>query len=175
MSMTKASGRATWAPMAAGSPKPIVPNPPEVMNVARVSDQVVLSRPHLILAHLSTYNGLAARDLPDLAYHELRHDLAVGRIPHNQRMTLFPALDLTKPGLMAPGRSCFLSSTSRAARTRLASPTMGTSAGTFFGYLRRINVYVDECGAGANFSREPVTRSSKRTPTANTRSAWPMA
>jgi len=31
MSITSSSGRATWAPMAAGRPKPIVPSPPEVI------------------------------------------------------------------------------------------------------------------------------------------------
>ena len=33
MSTTGLSGHATLAPKAAGKPKPIVPNPPELMNV----------------------------------------------------------------------------------------------------------------------------------------------
>ena len=32
MSMTSLSGKAAWAPRAAGKPKPMVPSPPEVMN-----------------------------------------------------------------------------------------------------------------------------------------------
>ncbi len=50
MTQTSASGRAILAPIAAGSAKPIVPRPPEVMSERGVVVLVVLRFPHLVLA-----------------------------------------------------------------------------------------------------------------------------
>ena len=50
MLITVASGRPTFAPIAAGTPKPIVPRPPEVSQCRGRSMLQVLGRPHLVLA-----------------------------------------------------------------------------------------------------------------------------
>ena len=56
---TSASGRATFAPIAAGSAKPMVPRPPEVMSVRALVVLVVLRLPHLVLADVGDDDGLA--------------------------------------------------------------------------------------------------------------------
>ncbi len=58
MTQTSFSGQANLAPMAAGSAKPMVPRPPEVMSVRGVVVAVVLGLPHLVLAYVGDDDGL---------------------------------------------------------------------------------------------------------------------
>ncbi len=57
--MTSLPGLANCAPMAAGSPKPIVPMLPEVSHVRGSLEVEVLRRPHLVLADAGRDDGLA--------------------------------------------------------------------------------------------------------------------
>jgi hypothetical protein len=64
---TSLSGQANLAPMAAGSAKPIVPRPPEVMSERGLVVAVVLGLPHLVLAHVGDDDGVALlREAPDV-------------------------------------------------------------------------------------------------------------
>ena len=51
MHQTVRSGRPTFAPMAAGTPKPIVPAPPELIQVPGSSNFQCWRGPHLVLAN----------------------------------------------------------------------------------------------------------------------------
>ena len=58
MTQTSFSGQATFAPMAAGSAKPMVPRPPRGDERARGVVLVVLGLPHLVLADVGDDDGL---------------------------------------------------------------------------------------------------------------------
>ena len=76
-------GAANFAPMAAGSPNPIVPSPVEVIQVLGLQDLVVYLAPHLVPAHARGEYGLRGKDVPhhldDLGAGELRVRVLVGR------------------------------------------------------------------------------------------------
>src|SRR5215218_9646437 len=81
---TVSSGQATLAPIAAGSPKPIVPRPPELIHV-RGDDRV------------------AAGGAVHRLHHQLRLDLRVLGVLVPEWIVLLPVADLLPPGLEAAG------------------------------------------------------------------------
>jgi hypothetical protein len=105
MSITTASGRAIFAPMAAGSPNPIVPAPPEVIMLRGVGEAVMLRGPHLVLADASGDDSAVAKVVGHFAEpfdHVLRIDpvtrlgMAV-RVWGEERILVLPGIDLAQP------------------------------------------------------------------------------
>src|SRR5262249_55006315 len=96
MSMTVRPGKAAWAPIAAGRPKPPAPSP-----APRGCDFPVRRRPQLLLPPGRAHNRVVelppvADDLPQPLDGVLRQDgvLAVGEA---HRLLLAPAIDLPQP------------------------------------------------------------------------------
>ncbi len=66
------------APIAAGTAKPIVPAPPELIQLRGLVKRVVLGRVHLMLADAGHDDGLAAGDRRQPLDHVLRLERAIG-------------------------------------------------------------------------------------------------
>ena len=81
MTQTSSSGCANFAPIAAGSAKPIVPRPPDVMSFRGIVVLVVLGFPHLVLAHVGHDERLALGDAPEVVHH-VRGVEVPGRVRH---------------------------------------------------------------------------------------------
>ena len=75
MQTTTWSGQPTFAPIAAGRPKPIVPRPPELIQRRGLVEVEVLRRPHLVLADVGGEDRVAAGRLVERLDHVLRLDL----------------------------------------------------------------------------------------------------
>ncbi len=71
MHQTTRSGRPALAPMAAGTPKPMVPAPPELTQVPGLFELPELRGPHLVLADARGHDGARRRRLGDGLDHEL--------------------------------------------------------------------------------------------------------
>ena len=72
MQTTVSSGQPTFAPIAAGRPKPIVPRPPELIQRRGSVEVEVLRRPHLVLADVGGDDRVAAGRLVERLDHALR-------------------------------------------------------------------------------------------------------
>ena len=93
MLTTVSSGNAICAPIAAGTPKPIVPRPPEVIAAARLLDLQPLRRPHLVLADARRPDHVAVGEqVAEALHHVLRLQRADPAVA--ERVLEAPLLDL---------------------------------------------------------------------------------
>ena len=162
---TSSSGWASWAPSAAGRPKPIVPRPPQVIRAAAV-EQVMLGGPHLVLADVGDHDRVAAGDAVDRLDHVLGLDDR-RRPVHVVRVLALPGGDLRPPrrrggprrgaragpGRLPPGRE-----------GRAASPAMPMWAARFLPISAGSPSIWMILARGAHSStcRRPARRSARR-------------
>ena len=168
ITQTSSSGRAKRAPIAAGSAKPIVPRPPEVIELPRLIVLVVLRLPHLVLADVGDDERAALGEPPQVV-HDVRGE-AAGRRAACVWMSRTARVALA-------ARRCARSHARAVARAARAA----SSASSVVAHVadeRDVDAHVlVDLGAdrsrrgsssrcGAYVSSLPVTRSSKRMPSA---------
>ena len=145
---------------------------------ARLVEADELRGPHLVLADVGGDDGFAAREPVDFRHQVLRLDLAVGEgrlsadaAPSTRVICCHQARRAALSVSPSARASSLRGACSACASTRLTSPTMGTSGARFLPISAgSISTWITlACGAKA--ASRPVTRSSKRTPSAISRSA----
>ena len=99
-SKTGRSGRAKCAPIAAGKPYPIVPSPPEVIQVRGCLKQKCWAVHIWFCPDFRDDDRISLQELTHLPYDILRVKSAIGRA--FQGMVLLPVPDLLKPGFLMP-------------------------------------------------------------------------
>ncbi len=146
--------------MAAGSPNPIVPRPPEVMKERGRRVLEMERGPHLVLSDVGDDDGVLAREPAELVDHELRQDHVAAVLAAVQPV-VFLSFDVRRdpfPALFG------LTSAIRSASTLLTSPTTGMSALTFLPISEGSMSIWAMVALTANESGLLVTRSSNRVP-----------
>jgi hypothetical protein len=96
---TTASGWANCTPMAAGSPNPMVPRPPELIQRRGAVELVVLRGEHLVLADVAGHEGVPPGDPVERLHGQLREN-RLARLGHEvmlETVGLAPATDLLPP------------------------------------------------------------------------------
>ncbi len=142
---TSASGRAILAPIAAGSPKPIVPEAARGDERARRLVVVVLRLPHLVLADVGDDDRLALGDAPDVVDDVRRVEVAVvgQRLDVAHRRVALHRADVLQPRRRGPAAS---TTSSRSFSVSRRSATMAASAAHVLVDLGRVDVDVDLLG-----------------------------
>ena len=179
MAKTSLSGRANCAPIADGQAEAHGAEAAGVDPEARLVEADELRGPHLVLADVAGDDGFAAGEAVDFGHQMLRLDLGVGLVggrsgcsSFQSRICCHQARARPRRSSLAARRAVPAAACSASARTRFTSPTIGTSGVRFLPISAgSISTWMTlACGAKA--ARRPVTRSSKRTPRAISRSAF---
>ena len=96
---TMRSGLPTLAPIAAGTAKPMVPEPTGVDPRVRVVELPALARPHLVLAHARHDDRVVGRVVAQHVDAVLRLERAVLQLLVAERVLLLPLAQLRVPGV----------------------------------------------------------------------------
>ena len=132
---------------------------------ARAVEAQPVGRPHLVLADVGGHDRVALDGVE-------RVERGLGGVP--RRRVVAPAVDPLPPGV-EPRRVALVGGRDRRPARARAQPTIGTCAATFLSISDGSTSMCTTLARGANSSRSPVTRSSKRAPTATIRSASSIA
>ena len=179
IAITRRSGMPAAAPSAAGTANPIVPRPPELIQVPRLVEPPELRRPHLVLADARDDDRVAPRARTAA---RCRTAASAGRRLAGRTRTGTPS-STPRAGRATPsGRArrrprpaacparCGAWRSRPCSRRRSARRPRG-SCRSRPGRCRRGSTFA----SGANASSWPVTRSSNRAPSATSRSTFCIA